>query len=1253
MISEFGDPETSQGLLGVDIGGTFTDIVALLPGEILVREKVPSTPDNFARGVASALSLAESGVDIRSVAVLAHGTTVATNAILEGHLGEAAFLTTRGFRDVLAIGRTKRPNFYDLEWDKPAPAVPRRRVMEVDERVGAGGEILMPLDAAQVREIVEGLAADGVRFLAIGFVNSYANPVHEREAAAIARDILGQDNVSVSTELVRELKEYERFSTVTINAALLPTVRDYLREVSDELARRDFAGRFLVMQSNGGLLSAEQAEKRPAALIESGPAAGVLAAKHLAESLGLDRCVSLDVGGTTAKACLIEDGEVAEAPELDVGGGMNSTLQSGGGLPVRLPAFEISEVGAGGGSIAWVDDAGALRVGPESAGAAPGPACYGKGGVRPTVTDAWVVLGYLDEDSGDLSLSRTAAEDAIRGFVADPLGLDVVAAAAQICEVANSNMGRALRSISVEKGRDPRDYALIAFGGAGGLHAASLAAETGFRRVIAPAFGGVFSALGMLTADVRVDATRTYIAPVSDVDWSVLRAQVAESEAELREQLVRSGADAGSIAFSSFLDVRYRGQTHEVRIPIDLSEADDALGDAVVSSMAALYARDFGYVNPTAEGEVVAVRVRGRGGRRVPQVRDVAAERVEPPRVRSVYFGVDRGWHETAVYAGRGSLPASVAGPAIVEEPDTTILVPPGWDVVVIDGGALSMEPSGTSVDSSGTGSRRRSLPPLAVVRNMLEAITDEMALTVVRTAHSLTASEQQDFSAALCNADAEIVSQGLGVLNHLGSASAAVRALRQRFGDRMSPGDVFVLNDPYHGGTHLPDFIVIRPIFGSSRLLGFALVIAHQTDVGGGVAGGHATGAEELYQEGLILPPIRLVNGGVTNEDVFDLIARNVRVPEEVLGDLHAQMAACEKASEQFLELVERYGEEPMGESMEMLLSYAERLTRAQIAKLTPGVYTASDFLDDDGVSQDAVPLRVALRVGDGSLVADFTGSSSQRKGGLNAVPGTSLAAVHYGLRSIVGGDIPDNGGVHRCISLVLPAGSIVNPDNPAPVAARGLTAFRLGDVVMRALAQVAPDRVGAAGDGGPCVFTLGERRSDGSYHLLVDTSGGAGGGRPRQDGLAGVAAAIGNVRNTPIEVIEQRHRVRIETYGFLPSGGHGQFRGGPAIVREYHFLGEEASVFCRTDRRRFPPWGLRGGEDGSPSALHLIRSGEETLLPSKVVLKLEHGDRIRITSAGGGGWGPADLRSREAIRADIEAGFVAEGALIDEVVV
>ena len=677
---------------GVDIGGTFTDIVLLGDRGERYTKKVSSTVDDYARAITEGLSqlLAEIDGEARGIAELLHGTTVASNAILEHKGAKTGLITTKGFRDVLEIRNLRMPRLYDMSWTKPPPLVPRRLRVEIDERVNAQGGIDRPLDEASVERAVRFLVDESIEAIAVCLLHSYLNPAHELRVKEIVSRLAPDVTLCVSAQVLPVINEYERSSTTVINGYVRPIVERYLNRLTGEVKRIGIDAPLLLMQSNGGLTTANAAAVTPMHIIESGPAAGVVGVQALTRLVGIDKAISFDMGGTTAKASLIENGELTRATEYQVGAGivLGSRLLSGAGYTLKVPAIDLAEVGAGGGSILWIDAGGALQIGPHSAGAVPGPVCYDQGGTEPTVTDANVVLGYINPAQlvgGALKLNAAKARTVIAEKIARPLGMSVEEAAYGAHLIAASNMIRALKAVSSERGRDPRDYALVAFGGNGPVFAAGMAEAMHIPQVLIPPSAGVFSSFGLLYAEVEYYFTRTRKRLLRALDPAEAQDIIEGLEAEARARLSEDGFAPERIELRRSASLHYQGQSFELRVPLAAGPLDQAALAAIEEAFGVEHERTYGHRAGVEEPvELVSLEVIGRGIPDMPRAASVAAASLAPDiaiaePARRAYFGPAQGWLEARI-VNRSALKAPHAGPCIVEEYDATCLVPPGWN---------------------------------------------------------------------------------------------------------------------------------------------------------------------------------------------------------------------------------------------------------------------------------------------------------------------------------------------------------------------------------------------------------------------------------------------------------------------------------------------------------------------------------------------------------------------------------------------
>jgi len=696
--------------VGVDVGGTFTDIIFLGEDDTVITKKLLSTPDNYSRAMVDGIDAVhkENGLNINLTEEIVHGTTVVTNACLELKGAKVGLITTSGFRDVLEIGRGRMPVMYDITWQKPTPLIPRYLRFEVKERIDTKGEVIQQLDISEVNEAIQKLVSLGVEAVAVCLINSPKNPIHEQKIGALIKEIAPEIYTSLSTEVMPMLKEYERSSETAVNAYVMPLVSVYLKVLHQKLISIGVKAPLYIMQSSGGMIAPEVAAERPIEIIECGPAAGVVGAAYLAQKQNIGNIITFDMGGTTCKASIVENGQFTRSPEYEVGGGVHraSRLLKGNGYVLRVPSIDIAEIGAGGGSILRVDKGGGLHVGPESAGAMPGPACYGRGGVEATITDANLVLGYLNPEyllGGELKINADNAFRAMEEKVAGPLSMDTFEAAYGAYSIANVSMMRAIRSVSSERGRDPRKFALYAFGGAGPAHAVGVARELGIRKITIPPVPGVCSALGLLCADIERHYARYFSYLWTKPEWEESALQelnevfeTMANEAILSVELW-GGRKKVKPLIHEFIDVKYQGQAWELSIPVPEGKLGQPQIAALADKFKAEYQKIYGYSLNTPL-HVVNLRLVATLASKRPSLvafnrkanQDTASQGERSSR--KAYWGKEHGFLDTPVF-GLGQIEEKPnQGPVLVDCYDTTIVVPPGCTISTGEWGNVIIE---------------------------------------------------------------------------------------------------------------------------------------------------------------------------------------------------------------------------------------------------------------------------------------------------------------------------------------------------------------------------------------------------------------------------------------------------------------------------------------------------------------------------------------------------------------------------------
>jgi 5-oxoprolinase (ATP-hydrolysing)/N-methylhydantoinase A len=1245
--------------VGLDIGGTFTDFVLYDAQQRRISlYKCLTTPDDPSVAALEGLGTltAEAGLTLGDVAEIVHGTTLVTNAIIERRGARLGLLTTQGFRDSLEMGTEQRYDIYDLFLSFPDPLVPRRHRLEIGERLDRDGRVISRLDLDQVRKAVRRLVDDGIEAVAVCFLHSYANAAHEQAVRALIEREFPHLFVSLSSDVVAELREYPRAVTTCANAYVQPLMDRYLANFERELVLRGFGGALRLMHSAGGLVAPAAARKFPIRLLESGPAGGGLATALFGKLAGQDSVISFDMGGTTAKACLVEGGRIEVASMMEAA--RVHRFKRGSGLPVKASVIDMIEIGAGGGSIAGIDEVGLLRVGPRSAGADPGPACYGRGGSEATVTDANLVLGFYDPAfflGGRMTLDRKAAMTAV-GKLGDEIGLSAVEAAYGIHKVVTESMAAAARIHLVEKGKDPRAYAMVGFGGAGPAHAAGVARILGIRDVIIPPASGAASCLGFLVAPLSFERVRSHPVRIAQgFDAAPINAILGELEAEGRALLAEAGIAGAQVAVERTADMRLVGQMHEINVPLPAGTIDEASLVAIRAAFADVYTRRYTSLYGEAAIEAISFHVRVRGP--APELSlnqaGVAGAPEKRKGARQVWFG--DGFLEAPVLDRYALSPGDeFEGPAIIEEREATTIVPPGDSVKVdanlnlrlsIGVAALPRALVAQGTPLSDAMARIEADPiSLEIMWSRLVTVVDEMWLTVIRTAFSLIISEAQDFACELLDANGEPLvhsPRAMPVFNLC--LPRAVKALLAKYPpETLVPGDVLVTNDPWLCAGHLFDIAVLTPVFRDSRLVGLVGTVGHVSDIGGTK---DSLKAREIFEEGIQIPPMKLFRAGVPNEDLFTLLAENVRNPAQVLGDVHSFVAANAVGAERLMAFMSEYGIHDLEALAAVLQGRSEKAMREAIAAIPDGVYTSEVWNNPLGT-----PLRypVKLTVQGDTIEVDFEGAPPQLpQGGLNCTLNYAASHATYPLKCMLTPNVRGNAGCYRAFTVKAPAGSVLNCDKPMAVNLRTRTGWYIAPNIFTALAKAAPGRVQSA-TGLPVAINIYGRDAAGqiySDHLFM---GGGQGGSEAGDGVSALLWPT-SAANTSIELLEQRVPVLVTEKAYVPdSGGPGRHRGGlgqRVSVRKLDADGLPtlASVYPEGVGIEVP--GLFGGRPGR-SARGVVRDASGAVIldcgTGQLVSTTTDQEIVEVCLSGGSGFGSPFERPLAAIARDLAEGYI-----------
>jgi len=1196
----------------IDRGGTFTDIVARAPdGTLTTRKLLSENPGRYrdaaVAGIRAVLGLAPGEpIPPGLIEAVKMGTTVATNALLERKGERTLLVVNHGFADALRIGWQTRPRLFDL-----AIALPEMlydRVAEIPGRLMVDGSEREPLDLERTRAVLADAHAAGIRAVAIVLMHAWRNPAHEEAVAALARAV-GFTQVSASHAVSPLIKWVGRGDTTVADAYLSPILRRYVAEVEEELGDTPL----FFMQSNGGLAKADAFHGKDAIL--SGPAGGIVGAARTAGRAGLDRIIGFDMGGTSTDVALY-DGAFERSFETVVAG-----------VRIRAPMLAINTVAAGGGSILHFDGA-RYRVGPDSAGADPGPACYRRGGPL-TVTDANVCVGKIQPahfpaifgPGGDLPLDDaivregfTALAARIARDTATPLR-DPREVAEGFLRIAVANMAHAIKQVSIARGHDPARFALQCFGGAAGQHACLVADELGMRTVFIHPFAGVLSAYGMGLADQAAMREKAIERPLAPGEMDALAAALEQLAAEASAALVAQGAEAGRIRVIRRLELRYEGT--DTTLPVAFAGHEEML-----AAFTEAHRARFGFATPERTVIVEAASVEAVA------VGEPVEEARLPPRGEVPLAPIDR----VSIFTGGRAWEAPVfdralllagdliPGPALIREATATTVVEPGWQAEVTAANHLILRRVALRPQrvGAGTGAAGEGADPvlLELFNNLFMAIAEQTGTVLQNTAQSVNIKERLDFSCALFDAEGNLVANAPHIPVHLGAMGESVRAVLASRRGRLRPGDVVALNNPYNGGTHLPDITVITPVFDEAgeELLFFVASRGHHADVGGITPGSMPPLSRSLEEEGVLIDDFLLVEGGRFREAEFRALLTSARHParnpDMNVADIRAQVAANAKGVQELRRVIREFGLDTVRRYMRHVQDNAEESVRRVIDRLRNGAF---DYRMDDGSL-----LSVAVRVDHGtrSAVIDFTGTGPQRGDNFNAPPAVTRAAVLYCFRCLVGADIPLNDGCLKPITIVLPEGSFLAPRPPAAVVAGNVEVSQaVANALLGALGAMACSQATMNN------FTFG----DGTFQYYETICGGTGAG-PGFDGASAVQSHMTNTRMTDPEILELRYPVLVEAFSIRRgSGGGGRWRGGDGAVRRLRFLAPMTAAILAS-RRTVPPFGLAGGEDGAPGRQWLERAdGSVEALPGTARAELRPGDVFVIETPGGGGYGVA----------------------------
>lgn len=1289
--------------VGADVGGTFTDVVAQIDDRY-VSTKVLTTHSAPEVGILQGIEQLrdEHNLDLSQMSQMIHGTTLATNALIERRGAKTAFVTTKGFRDVIETRTEGRFEQYDLNIVLPTPLIQRSDRFCVVERMGSYGKALVELDLSQAEEVAEQIKEGEYDSVAVGFLHSYENPSHEIAFREILRAKLPDVAISISSEVSPQMREFERFNTVCANAYVQPLMASYLHRLEAGIEKLGADCPVFLIHSGGGLISVQTAAAFPVRLVESGPAGGAIFAAQLARKFAQDKVLSFDMGGTTAKIALIDDYVPQTAKTFEVA--RTTRFKKGSGMPISIPVIEMIEIGAGGGSIASIDGLHQIKIGPHSAGSEPGPAAYGRGGELPTVTDADVLLNRIEPASfgaSDITLNPKLAAEAVEKAIAAPLDITVEQAGEAIAEIVDESMTNAARVHAVENGKDLNGYAMIAFGGAAPLHACRLMDKLAVSQLLIPNGAGVGSAIGFLMAPFSYEALQSFFTSSDDFDVEATQEllQLLYKEARSFIAGITSAEQATNLEVEASVSMRYRGQGWEIPVALDGIDFDSDAKDRLIAEFKKTYQRFFGRAIEGLAIETVSWAVKVSSKQEpitqlsLDSTTNLAdATPIKADRFRQVFDPVSKTFMETAVIE-RDSLKAGdlVLGPAVIVEKqtttvlhshhlvrvlgDTTLLLTRNQDASlsvsttgslesccveksavannamassegeISDGESIDTKNSAKPLSPAGTPNSETaasaSLLNNQIMWNRLIAIVEEQALTLIRTSFSTSVREAGDLSAGIFDAEGRLIAQAVtGTPGHVNTMAAALEHFIADIGKtNMEPGDVYITNDPWKGTGHLHDITVVSPVFLKTQLIGFFASTSHVVDVGGR---GYGPDGKEVYEEGLCIPIMKWAKAGELNQDLVNLIANNVRESDQVLGDIHALSACNETARRRLDEMIQEFELDDLKSLAEYVFANTHDAVMQALKSVPNGVYESEMTVDG---YDHPVHLAMRLTVTNTGMHADFSGTSPTSAFGINVPIVYAQAYFTYAVIVALAPELPNNFASLAPFTVSSPDGTILNAKHPNPVSVRHVIGHFVTDLTFGALAKAIPERIPAEGSSALWNFQASARSADPAKNplppveILMFNSGGTG-ARPTLDGLSATAFPSG-VMTMSTEATEQVGPMIIWRKELREaSAGLGRFRGGLGQIIEISASeGYMLEFSAMFDRVENPARGRNGGQDGAAGKVYL---DDGTPFRTKGKQTIPPQRHLIMELPGGGGFGSFEQRDPSAQANDEKQGYL-----------
>ncbi|GGC52847.1 hydantoinase B/oxoprolinase family protein [Chelatococcus reniformis] len=1259
--------------ISVDTGGTFTDVVVADPGGRLHIGKALTTPARAYEGLSASLDDAARALSLTRTDLLArtslftYGTTRATNAIVERKAAKTALLVTQGFPEILVLKEGGRFDPHKWDTDYPKPYVPRRYTFEVPERITSEGTVDVPLDEASVRTIIEQMGRDRFEAVAVCFLWSIVEPRHEQRVGELLTELLPGVPFSLSHKVNPILREYRRASATAIDASLAPIMRRHLRDLETDLRGDGYQGELLVSTSFGGVMHLDDIVERTVYMTKSGPAMAPVAGYTYAAAEGLgDSVIVCDAGGTTFDVSLVRGGDVKYTRETWLGGQFTGDC-------LGLSSVDVRSIGAGGGSIAWIDSGGLLRVGPHSAGSAPGPACYGRGGTEPTVTDAALVLGYIDPNyflGGRMQLDMAAATAAVAKLAA-ALAKGVEETAAGIMSLAGEHMVKAIQELTVNEGHDPKRSTIVAGGGSSGFNAVEIARKLGCAHVILPRTAAALSACGAHYSNIAFEHGGSAVARTDAFDYDKVNATLSAIEAEVGRfaaNAAQRGVDRSRVSF--FVEARYLFQVWELEVPLAKSRFDSPADVAALEeAFHEVHERAFAVKQAGQPVECLNWKARYSGELPTlpPERVDIAgASRPEPRHSREVYFaGV--GLTQAPVHLGT-ELPrgAVVAGPAVIEEPTTTLVVYPGSVARVSPSGSYVIDVFGDQAQAAAGGviaapaaiSSDLDAITLAVMANRLDGIVREMSNTLLKAGRSAVINQARDFSNAIVTADNRLLSVAEGLPVHIFGAHLQAASIRQFH--VPSEGDAYLHNDVYLGNTHPADHTILVPVFVDGVHLFTTSAKAHQADIGNSIPTTYFAEAKDVYQEGsLIFPCVKVQENYDDIADVIRMCRSRIRIPDQWFGDYLAGVGAARIGERRLKEFVAAYGRLAVEKFVEQWFDYSERRMSMALAKLPKGRVVNTTAHDPTPAVPDGIPVKVVVTTDPeaGRVEIDLRDNPDCLDCGLNQSEACAVNNTLTGVFNCVDWDVPKNSGSIRRIDIKLRENCVVGiPQFPhsCSMATTNL-ADRIINVTQSAFAEFGEGFGLAQGGnaiGAPnaVVSGLDARCGDAPYinQLFLGTNGGP--ASPQADGWVTylLPCCSGLIYRDSIELDEIKHPLDIRYQRLVPdSGGAGRLRGAPGSEVMYGTKGLPMTIVVPSDGQHNPPRGVRGGHDGAAARTYKVHAdGRRERMPNVAMFEIAPGEHVIGVDNGGGGYGDPLDRDVERVREDVIERWVSRAA-------